>query len=439
MNLPRLRGAALKILVSLFLLAGCNLVHQPTGNAKRIIGRVKSAISEIIVYEEGKLRCFYFAGGRNTHQSCMNLANESKVDFEYIRMMFAAGTLRKKQGKVLVLGLGGGTLVKLFQKFYPGTAIDVVDLDPGVYEMAKKYFAFKPKASTGVFIMDAYDFVLKKARARAPGGYDMIFVDCFDANYIPPKLRSRPFIQGLRNILGPGGILAANVFTHHRQYDAMLWDYQQLFSGLWVMHGKTSGNTIILGTRAPGVVPSSGRVKHASAERIRLKVPFPLGEQIRKLVPLVAPTAPGAPATKNLPPGTAPPATVHKAPEVPCTCKDPCRGLAGRWTGQLRSDDDDDLQTHYLDGVVRAAGKGCSARFTVRFSTAWVVEHFAVISGAGHASFIGTRIGPASSSDTYNLDSLAGKLHDARTSLSGRWSSLSGDDGSFLLHRRDGK
>ena len=394
----------------------CTLVAEGVGRAdKKIIARMKSMFSEIIVFDEGKYRCFHFKGGL-PYQSCMNRKDQAKVRFEYIRMMFGAITLAPKQGRILVLGLGAGTLVKLIQKFYPRAHLDVVELVPAVHRMALRYFALKPAARTTIHIMDAHDFVLKKAKHK----YDLVLMDCFDAKFVPPKLRTLRFTRGLHRILTPTGRVATNIFSDHAEYDNVMWAYQRIFPTLWVMKGSTSGNAIVVGSTGKGDRTLMQWLKHARSEGQRMRVPFSLRLQVSKLVPVV--TGWGLPAAKPV-------------PQSPGQGPDPCGELAGRWVGQMRYAHDDH-SVHYFDGTVARRGTRCSARFNVRFSRKWVVERFKVQLTGRDAAFVGTGLEGSSSTRGYWLDTFKGKLDAASRQFSGSWSDRGNNHGTFVFFRR---
>jgi len=56
--------------------------------------------------------------------------------------------------RVLIVGLGGGTIPSLLRKHYPKMTIDVVDIDPDVVAVAKKYFGFHEDDAMHVRVAD---------------------------------------------------------------------------------------------------------------------------------------------------------------------------------------------------------------------------------------------------------------------------------------------
>ena len=85
------------------------------------------------------------AAGR---QTCMSLADRDRLVFDYTRMMMAALYLNPSPQRVLIIGLGGGTLPGALQKILPAARIDAVEIDPAVVRVAGKYFGFVPGRQT---------------------------------------------------------------------------------------------------------------------------------------------------------------------------------------------------------------------------------------------------------------------------------------------------
>src|SRR5688572_9731060 len=64
--------------------------------------------------------------------------------------------LSKRQDikKILLLGLGGGTLVRILREMYPESFIHVIEIDPIMKDIAKKYFGLDELKNVKVTIGD---------------------------------------------------------------------------------------------------------------------------------------------------------------------------------------------------------------------------------------------------------------------------------------------
>src|SRR5690606_7032866 len=118
--------------------------------------------------------------------------------------------------------------------------------DPAVARVAERYFGYKQGPRQRLFIEDGRAFV---ERARREGRqYDMVMLDAFDVDYIPPHLLTRQFLEEVRAILSPDGVLVANTFTRSRMYDQESATYAAVFGGFFNLR---AGNRVIIASRKP--------------------------------------------------------------------------------------------------------------------------------------------------------------------------------------------
>ena len=212
--------ARLLLVVALALVA-------PARADERIVHSEKSLYRQIVVYDDAGLRCMRFtrqAGGR---QSCIDLAQPQRIVFPYVKMMLASLYLAPRPQRVLVVGLGGGTLVQALQRLLPDARIDAAEIDPAVVRVARDYFGFAPSGNATVTEEDGRVFV--KRALRAGRTYDLVMLDAFDHEYIPEHLLTREFLEEVKGVLSAHGVLAANTFSSSRLYDHESVTYRAVF------------------------------------------------------------------------------------------------------------------------------------------------------------------------------------------------------------------
>ncbi|MGI8674235.1 MAG: spermidine synthase [Thermoleophilaceae bacterium] len=106
--------------------------------------------------------------------------------------------------RVAILGNAAGTTSRAYERFFPQTAIDGVEIDPKLSEIGRRLFDMtNPRLS--VHHEDARPF-LRRTDAR----YDVISVDAYRQPYIPFYLTTREFFKLARERLTPGGVLIVN-------------------------------------------------------------------------------------------------------------------------------------------------------------------------------------------------------------------------------------
>jgi len=243
-----------------------------------VLHRERSLYRNIFVYEEGGLRCMSFSRTTTARQSCVSLAEPSKLVFNYARMMMAAFYLNPAPQRILILGLGGGTLPSAFQRLYPSVAIDAVEIDPAVVRVARKFFAFEPGPDGRVFEEDGRVFVKRMQRKGVQ--YDLIVLDAFDHEYIPEHMLTREFLLEVKSLLADRGVLAANTFSVSKLYDHESATYDSVFGDFF---GLKQNNCVIL-WRSGGLRTKSDI--SLNADRLEAKL-APLGVDKAWLLPQI--------------------------------------------------------------------------------------------------------------------------------------------------------
>lgn len=228
-------------LISLSVLAAVLL--QPV--AAETLHEERSLYRDITVTQEGQRRCLVFnvhRGDRN--QTCMNTADPERLVFEYAKMSFAGLLLNPNPRRVLIAGLGGGSLPSALTTLFPEAQIDVIEIDQAVVNVAKEFFDFEESDQVSVIVNDARVYV--KRAALLEKKYDLVILDAFTGDYIPEHLLTLEFLQEVRSIMTPDGVLVANTFSTSRFYDHESETYQRAFGEFFNFKLPSSGNRIII-------------------------------------------------------------------------------------------------------------------------------------------------------------------------------------------------
>lgn len=233
----------------------------------KIIHRERSLYSTILVDERDSIVCLQFSVRRDQrNQSCLDRDHPRRMVFPYARMMLASLLLVPDPERILVVGLGGGTLPVALGELYPEALIRVIEIDPAVKTVAETYFGFAESERLEVVLQDARVFT-KRAAGRDER-YDLILLDAFNGDYIPEHLMTREYLEETRALLAPGGALAANTFAISRLYDHESTTYQAVFGEFYNVRSAISANRVILATASP--LPSmetlSGRARGLSVK-----------------------------------------------------------------------------------------------------------------------------------------------------------------------------
>ena len=161
-----------------------------------------SPYHDIHVEDIGYLRVLRFERNR---QSSMYLDAPFDTDFEYPAYLHTPLALKPDATRTLVIGLGGGSVVKRMWRDYPHMRIDVVELDPEIVEVAHRYFELPRDERIRVFVDDGRAFL-----ETCPDTYDIVIVDAFDEDRVPRPLTTEEFLRLARDRLSPTGVVAYN-------------------------------------------------------------------------------------------------------------------------------------------------------------------------------------------------------------------------------------
>src|SRR5712691_7279095 len=246
--------------------------------AQTVIYEGASPYNTIVVTEDHQgLRTLLFerGGGR---QSVVKPGDPDHLELPYARVALAGLALCEEPRRMLVVGLGGGTLPMFLRTHYPAATIDVAEIDPEVVDVARRFFGFREDEHMRARIGDGRQFIENVRQAD----YDLIFLDAFGARDVPRHLTTREFLQITRRALVPNGVAVANVWrpASNPLYDRMVRTYQEAFEEVFILHVPGDVSNIFLAL--PRVQPlGQGPLallarKISTAKRFR----FDLGELV---------------------------------------------------------------------------------------------------------------------------------------------------------------
>jgi spermidine synthase len=171
---------------------------KTTDSERGLISIKQSPYAEIRVVDEYGTRYLLIDGGVHTVVDPSNW----ETLYPYVNAMDIAKLFFEKPGDLLLIGLGGGSVVKHYAQ--EGWSIDVVEIDPAVTETAYDYFGLEP-AEAQIYHMDGREFL------NRAGTYDIIILDAFGSSAIPFHLVTKEMFANIGSHLNPDGLLAINV------------------------------------------------------------------------------------------------------------------------------------------------------------------------------------------------------------------------------------
>ncbi|BAH07262.1 spermidine synthase [Clostridium kluyveri] len=118
-----------------------------------------------------------------------------------------SGIHKKKNAKILVLGMGTGTYAKQCEKYFPSASIEGVEIDQKITNLASKYFKLPNTIKVNTYDGRAY---LNSENKK----YDVIMVDAYQDITIPFQMSSKEFFTIVKNHLVKDGVMVVNMNMH---------------------------------------------------------------------------------------------------------------------------------------------------------------------------------------------------------------------------------
>ncbi|PLX26140.1 spermidine synthase [Candidatus Parcubacteria bacterium] len=140
--------------------------------------------------------------------SAMFLENDDLV-FEYTKYYDLAKHFNPNFKTSLLLGGAAFSYPKYYLREYADASMDVIEIDPKVTELAKKYFRLEESPRLNIFHEDGRTFLNMTEKK-----YDVVFGDAFDSYYsLPYQLTTQEVIQKTYDILNDGGVTLVNIIS----------------------------------------------------------------------------------------------------------------------------------------------------------------------------------------------------------------------------------
>ncbi len=215
--------------------------------------------------------------GGEAIQSAMRLDDPYALALDYTRCMMAFLLFHPEPREALMIGLGGGSLAKFFNKFLRKTRVRVVELDPRVLAAAREHFALPPDgARFSVEIGDG-------ANALFPECCDLLVVDAFEDELHVPRLASREFYDGAFLALAEPGALVVNFMNDDPKFDLTLERLERAFGGA-VLALPALYDPNIIAFALKGTAPSMPwNVLRDKAEKLEARLGLPFTRYVSRL------------------------------------------------------------------------------------------------------------------------------------------------------------
>jgi predicted membrane-bound spermidine synthase len=237
-----------------------------------MISHTETVYNDIfVVKKDNLLKMGFQFKGWYTRQSEANLADPDDLPLLYTSTFSIAAIYPPEIKRVLVLGLGGGSIPIYLHRFIPEATIDVVEIDPGIIATAKKFFGVRETSRLHLIESDGRVFL---NRHREP--YDIIMVDVFTGSYIPFHMMTKEFYQLVRSRLTPHGVAAMNVWPAEKLFVSNVRTLKLAFETLDFFNSgdpAVEAQSVIVTAPLDPVTPAEAAQRAAAAQE-HYRFPF---------------------------------------------------------------------------------------------------------------------------------------------------------------------
>jgi spermidine synthase len=200
----------------------------------------------------GPLRSLHF--DLHTVQSVMRHDDPDALCLAYTRKMMMFLLFNADPRRILLLGLGGGSLAKFCYRHLPAALITVLEIDPDVLALRDEFCVPQDDDRFRVLQGDGVGYVARcppREGARSASLEDVILVDACDRNGLSPALSAPDLYGNLRRRLAAGGMLVMNICGTAYDVENHVARMRGMFGNqLLTLPAKEDGNLIVLGFRS---------------------------------------------------------------------------------------------------------------------------------------------------------------------------------------------
>ena len=200
------------------------------------------------IIDHGDKRSLYFGG--DVLQSSMSLSSPHHLVLSYTRFMMASLMFNNPPERVLLIGVGAGSLIRFLHHHFPSCTIDGVDFSSHILDLARGYFKVPERENIRLHCQDGYEFLTSQQNTE----YDLILIDAFDQKGMAESIYSHDFFVQCRSHLDHNGIVSLNVWSgDETKMDRVRNDLKNSFESCLILPVPERGNVICLAAQEPGL------------------------------------------------------------------------------------------------------------------------------------------------------------------------------------------
>ncbi|MFH1871704.1 MAG: fused MFS/spermidine synthase [Pseudomonadota bacterium] len=228
------------------------------------------------VMDDGERRFLHF--NERLIQSAMRLAAPNELDLRYTQKMMSFLLFRTRPRRLVLIGLGGGSLVKFCHARLPATQVTVLENNPDVIALREAFLVPPDSPNLRVLEADGAEYLEQTQK-----GIDVLLVDAFDSGGFAPGLANPEFFEQARSRLTGSGVLVVNLAGDRQRYDGLIGVVMQVFDDqVIVVPVPEDDNHVLLAFGDPMFDPDWRRLR-ALARELRAKYGLDFPDFLEKI------------------------------------------------------------------------------------------------------------------------------------------------------------
>lgn len=247
------------------------LLEPPTASLGELRARLlDQTYNKPFVVDDGQLRYLYFSV--RLMQSAMRLAAPDDLALRYTQKMMAFLLFQPRPERIVLIGLGGGSLLKFCHRHLPAAHFAAVEISPEVIAFGEAFLLPSPGPKLEILQADGADYV-----AGVAPGIDALLIDAFDEHGFAPALNRREFLQSAWDKLSAKGVLVINLAGERESYAGLVAEVMHVFDDqVLIIPVPDDGNHVLLAFRERHFAPRwRWLYNHARELRARFGLDFP--------------------------------------------------------------------------------------------------------------------------------------------------------------------
>jgi spermidine synthase len=244
------RATPLFAIESTFPQANCVLRFlEPLGSCPNTLWQrlFDGTYDKPFILDVSKRRFLHFS--LDAMQSAMHMEYPDRLSLAYTRMMMAFLLFNASPRRILLLGLGGGSLAKFCYRRLPSAAITAIEVNPHVIALRQEFRVPQDDGRFRVIHADGLSYVSDPGHDK-----DVILADACDRAGIAPELNALEFYQSAWRRLSDTGVFVLNLCGDRLSWPSHVAKLRCVFGEAFLtLSGHRAGNVIVFAFKQPTV------------------------------------------------------------------------------------------------------------------------------------------------------------------------------------------